>query len=128
MHSSLSIDYKYSFEEILDLRCNIFKFLLFCYCSLEVEIGIIALFVDLWLHVVPFERVLGKEHKVEKDTHSPYINRNSIIWVTYNLWCHVFLCPAMSLGPRTPDRSRETEICNLVPNIIRIFVFVIFLY
>lgn len=127
LHSFLGIHHKYSFEEILHLGSNIFKFLLLCYCRLQIKTRVIASPVYLCLHIMAFEGILGEEHKVEKDAHSPYVNRDPIVWVTYDLWCHVFLCTTMGFGPSTSDGSCETKIRYFVPNIIRVFVFVIFL-
>lgn len=71
--------------------------------------------------------ILSKEHEIEENSQSPDINWNSIIRIAYDFRSHVFFGTTMRLGPSTTDGSGKTEICNLVPNVVWVLIFVNFL-
>lgn len=126
MHSFLRIYYEYLLEKILQFRSHVFEFLLFSNSGLQTEIRMTASSVYLGFHIMAFEGIFCKEHKIAKYTQSPNIYRYSVIRVANNLRGHIFLSATMCFCACAADGSGESKISNFVSNIVGVFVLVHF--
>jgi len=115
-YSLFAIKDENAFKEIFQIRCYFFNFFLFLNCIWKVKVWS-ASSRDFGLHVMALERVFSKKHEVEKDSHCPNVNRNSVIRVANNLRSHVFLCSTMSFCPDSSYWPCESEVSNFVTNI-----------
>lgn len=63
------------------------------------------------------EGVLSKQHEVEQHSKCPDIHGDAVVRIADYFRSHVFLGPAVRLGPHAANRPREPEIRDLVHNL-----------
>ena len=70
--------------------------------------------VNFGLHVMSFERILCKEHKIKENSKSPNINWYSIIRIADDFWSHIFFSPTVSFCSSSSNGSCKTKISNFI--------------
>lgn len=67
--------------------------------------------------------IFCEEHKVEQDSQRPHVDEDTIGLSANYFGRHILLSSALGVGPDLANRSRESEVSNLVRESLILFKF-----
>lgn len=78
---------------------------------------------DLNEQTFTLEGIFCEEHEVEQDSQCPHVDENAIGLSSNYFGRHILFSPALGAGPDFANRSRESEVSNLVRKPLTLFKF-----